>query len=346
MDKRLTRRGMMARVLGAAARFFCGVRLVAGRSCAGRRFPMKHHHLALPNGRPVWEQPKLWEQAASVESLLVEENNALQLKPSDPIVKTNCHALHLGPQRLLHAKAADFFHEIRTLCEFDEWCYWDNQQDWLDLKFRTFFPEKSEEVGWVSVLMARRPAQFREQQDPTIKVTQEKRARPWPVRAAKYLECAPLELSLDSTLFSIPTKGLLFACESDRVLRKGQVFATRVLRKIHSTRFGIVKNYEEVWVCVAQAGEDEDRLERGHIPAVPESLYRDRAIQVRTTPILNQVKIDIRAMSYTVDAIEIDPRSGRILSMRRNQTPLKAALLLSSPVEHIAVCEALRRLRT
>ena len=82
----------------------------------------------------------------------------------------------------------------------------------------------------------------------------------------------------------LPTRGVRFASESLRTLEEGDLFATYMPRRVLSARFGVYEEYAEVWLCVARRGQDESRLNRGQIAAVPEFQYQDRRLQLPRCP--------------------------------------------------------------
>jgi hypothetical protein len=137
-----------------------------------------------------------------------------------------------------------------------------------------------------------------------------------------------------------------FASESLPTLAEGDLFATYMPRRVRSQRFGIDEEYAEVWLCVALRGQDEPRLKRGQIPAVPEFQYQDRRLRLRTVPMLNLTRVRQRArgMHLTMTCIEINPEGGDILSVRWNDMPLSGGLLCCDPVEHVGLCQAFGRL--
>ena len=350
MDDGITRRELMKAAASAAAGVFLGIRCRQGADWPQGDKGVEYQ-LALPNGRPVWEQPELWARAAALGTTTAVENEAFRRRPSDPVVNENYnyHLLEMGPSCKLAGLANWFFGAIARTCGFStdpskDQGYWASQKGWLDEVFHRTFPENSWEMGWVSLYGARRPSKFRAQNDPSVRIEQKhNEIRTRPARRAKHLDAAAC---LEVGQLVLPTRGVRFASESLRTLEEGDLFATYIPRRVSSGRFGIDEEYEEVWFCVALRGQDETRLRRGQIPAVPEFQYDDRRLQLRTVPMLNltRVKERARGMRLTMTMIEINPEGGDILSVRHNDMPLSGGLLCCDPVEHVGLCQAFGRL--
>jgi hypothetical protein len=291
----------------------------------------------------VWDELKLWERIARGAHPDCMEKEAVKLVPGDARVRTNYHALVLGDPRYLGGLAGKFFSMVRRECGFGRFEDWDSQKEWLEAMFESFF-DCEEEVGWVSLVTVRRPSQLRQFQDPRVQIIPEPNgATPRPIRQAKDLGLAPLRLSLGATELSVATKGLRFACSDETVRKSGQVFATSVPRVVQAPQLDVTRrHYREGWVCLGQASQDEDRLRRGEIPAVPETQYRAPLIRLRPSPILSLTKLSLRSMRYQVIPIEIDPRSGEVLSLRSSEWDLSTGLIVWGPVESEAVTQAPR----
>lgn len=282
----------------------------------------------------VWEHGELFTAAAARGQLITVQQPALQTRLDDPRFRLNLHDLRLGPQRLLRNHGLYLFDQIRRELDFGEWDYWDCQREWLCDVFRTVFPADEEAIGTFSFLSARRPAMFREQQDATIRVVQAP-ARSHFLRRAADLARRPLRIGD----LQLPTKGLRMASDGERARRTNRVAMTVVPRQVISTKHGFSHHYEEFWYCLADR-EQQDLLTAGRIPAVAGSAYRPLAVRVRTSPMLNLVRIT-RNLKYNILMIEIQPETGEILTLRWARLPLAAALLNSSPVEHQSVQHAL-----
>jgi hypothetical protein len=331
----MTRRDMLVGGLafGLAGFGWLGSRSTASRGCR-----------TMTSGEPpLWEQWKPWERIARGAHPDRVENEAVKLVPGDPRVRENYHALALGDARYLAGLSGTFFSMVREKCDFSSFDDWDSQKEWLEAMFRSFF-NCDKEVGWVSLVMARRPSQFRHFLDSRVRISQAPNgATPRPVREAKYLGLAPLRLSLAATEFSLVTKGLRFSCSDETVRKSGQVFAISVPRVVHAPQLNVARrHYREVWVCLGQASQDEERLQRGEIPAVPPTQYRAPLIRVRSTPILSLAKVNLGSMRIQALPIEIDPRSGEVLSLRRTESDLSTGLILWGPGESEAITRALR----
>lgn len=341
MVRPVTRRDMLEKSLVGFAGLLFGERRLTHGNDSQEGFSVEHLNLCLPNGRPVWEQADLWERVADQGKLRFAENEAVRTTPLDPPLASNYnyHLLALGGRSELQQSASRFFAAVKKVCGFGWDSTWAEQDDWLVELFQRVFSDA--QVGWVSLLGARRPAQFRTEQDSTIRVEQQDhQIRVISARPAKYLDGLPL---LEVGRLVIPTRGLRMACQEPHIRTKGDVFATFVPRRVCSSRFRISERYEEVWLSLA-CWDDERRLRRGQIPAVPVARYNERAIRVRNVPLLNLVAVNPARMSYTVVVVEINPDGGDILSIRWNDLPLSAGLLCSSPVEHVGLCQAFRKL--
>jgi hypothetical protein len=298
----------------------------------------------LSEERPIWERQDLWERAARGAHPGLVEKEAVKLLPGDPPVRGNYHALLLGDARHLAGQAGTFFSMVREKCGFSSLDPWDDQKGWLEATFQSFF-NCVEEVGWVSLVMARRPSQLHHVRDARVRISHEPSgATPRPVRRAKHLGLAPLSLSLEATEFSVVTKGLRMSCGDDTVRKSGQVFVISVPRAVEAPQLGVArKHYREVWVCLGQAGQDEERLRRGEIPAVPAAQYRGPLVRVRSTPILSLAKVSLGSLRL----IEVDPRDGKILSLRRAESrDLRTGLIKWGPGESEAISRALRAITT
>lgn len=285
---------------------------------------------------PVWNHGEWFASAAASAKLVTIQRSALQTSLEDPRVQLNLHELRLGQQQLLRDHGSYLFDQIRQELGFGEWDHWDCHREWLAEVFRTVFPAGEEAIGTFSFLSARRPATFREQQDQTVKVAQGV-ARPKFMRRAVDLARRPLMVGD----LRLPTKGLRFACDTDQARRTSRVAMTVVPRHVVSTKYGFSHHYEEFWYCLADA-EQRDLLTAGRVPAVAGTAYRPLAVRIRTSPILNLVRIT-RTLKYNWLGIEIQPETGEILTLRWGRLPLAAALLNSSPVEHESVQRALQR---
>ena len=331
----MTRRDMLVDglALGLAGFGWLGYKSTASRGC----------RTMTSAEQPAWEQRKLWERIARGAHPPPVENEGEMLVPGDPRARKNYHRLELGDAQYLAGLAERFFEIVEKKCGFGLDHEWNGQKKWLESMFRSFFSGGGE-VGWVSLLTARIPSQFRQFQDSRVQILQNPNgATPRPVRPAKYLGLAPLRLSFAATEFSFVTKGLRFSCSDETVRESGQVFATIVPRIVHAPQLNVARrHYRELWVCLGQASQDEERLRRGEIPAVPATQYRDPLIRVRSSPILTLTKVSLGSMRYQAMPIEINRRTGEILSLRRAEWDLSPGLIVWGSHESRALARALR----
>src|SRR5205814_1389673 len=124
---------------------------------------------------------------------------------------------------------------------------------------------------------------------------------------------------------------------------KNHIAMTYVPRRVVSSLYGLHHSYTEVRCCLARRGEDEERLKRGEVPALPESYYQSQAVRIHRTPIINLLSLSPDFFWASILGIEVHPESGEILSLRWSRMPLAALLLGGSPVEQIGVRDALSR---
>jgi hypothetical protein len=286
---------------------------------------------------PIWESPKLWTAAASSTTLQQIANSALTVTDDDPKVPVNYHELRIGPQRLLHRHGQYAFDQIRDLFAFGSWDAWDGHRHWIIDLFRSFYGEHEDAIGTFSILAARRPAFLRAQQDQTIVISQS------PARI--HFANRPKHRRNQTIMIGdirVSTNGLRLAGSGDPSLGSGQLAMTVVPRQVTSTRFQLSASFEEFWWCLADPSDHCELLRQGRLPAWSERIYTGRTGRVRTSPFLNLVRIG-RDLTYTLLAVELDPASAEVMSLRWVRSPLAVAMLQASPVEHHALSVALRK---
>jgi hypothetical protein len=279
----------------------------------------------------LWMMPRLWEEQAARGQLTTIEREAVALEPQERL-RNNFYRLMLAPQALLHQRGRYVFELIRREFQFGEFDFWDCQRGWLRQLFRKVFPARGECLGTVSILAARRPAAFREQQDASIQISQA--AGRTSFSGAGIM---PQRFAIGDLRFS--ASGLRWALPSAEPSGKIGLAATVIPRQLRSTRFNLERTYEEFWYCLAQP-EYQAILDQGRLPGVDPADYTYPAIRLRPTILLNLVRFT-RSMWQTVVVVEIHPWSGEVLSLRWSRNLISAATLSMSPVEHMALCQAL-----
>ena len=309
------------------------VRWSLAASRKGSFMPTSAEHLQ--SDVPIWKAPELWASAASSNTLRKKENLALSVVDGDPRISVNFHDLRLGPQRLLHGHGEYAFDQIRDLFDFGSWDAWDHQRQWVINLFRAFYGEHEDAIGTFSILAVRRPAAFRVQQDPTIVIAQSTGrihfTRQPRLRRNHSIRIGDIRVS---------TEGLRFAGADNPTLRSGHMAMTVVPRQVRSSQFNFMARFEEFWWCLADPVDHRELLQQGRLPAWGERIYEGQAGRIRTSPLLNLVRIS-RDLTYTLLTIELDPASAEVMSIRWVRSPLAVAMLQASPVEHHAVKSAL-----
>jgi hypothetical protein len=286
----------------------------------------------------IWHQPHLWTRAAQKNLAIEVENQAVQLTSEDPKLRfcPNCHTLWFASQSRLHDYGYRLHFLIRKEFEFDELHYWDAQREWLDQLVRDYFPTDSDFLGSISFLPMRRPAHLRTIQDSTIRVDQspaQVNFRRLNNKNGSRCTIGDTRIRLDGLVLATPDVGQTAVSLAQAI----------VPRKVTSSRFAVSSVYREAWYCAADPREDRAKLIAGRLPAVPATQYEARLDRLRTSGIVNLVKVDPK-FNYTIMAIEIDSISGKTLSIRWYHSKVATALLNSSPVEHLATEQALQRL--
>lgn len=282
---------------------------------------------------PVWVMPELWERAATRDTLSSTCNYAVKLDNAESGLRKNYHKLFLGSQRLLHPLGGYVFDMVKQEFGFGEFDEWDRQKSWVEELFRRVFPENEQAIGTFSIATARRPAAFRAAQDPSLTITQA-RGR------THFLRRAERRGRLQIGDIVLPVSGLKLATAPGLANSTLSLAETVIPRNLSARRYSIDRFYEEFWYC---SGERDHAalLSEGKLPAIAAAAYDRLAVRLRTTILMNLARVS-RSMSHCVVVLEVDPVSGEILSIRWARNPLSAALLCSSPVEHLATCEALK----
>jgi hypothetical protein len=289
---------------------------------------------------PGWAGGPFWTRVAGTDEVVGSEQAALTVGPDEPPLRVNYHALHLGQQCQLHEAGASASEVIGTEFGLKSSAVWTPQQEWMDAVFRAFFPPLCPFPGWWSVLSARRPAQFRQEQDSGVRIDQFP-ARAYPLRRAAVLERkGPLNFGD----LRIPVAGLRLGVHPDAEPKKTRLVMTVVPRLVEAPRLGLRAHYDEAWLCLADPVADAGRLAAGQVPAIPPSAYSGSAVRVRETRLLNLVRVGGDRWSTTL-AIELEPASAEVLSIRRIRMPVAAALMGSSPVERVGLEAAAKELR-
>jgi hypothetical protein len=289
----------------------------------------------------VWEEPELWSRAAASGIILPAESEAVTLGAGDPTVAVNHHDLRLAQQKVLHGDGEFSFGEVRSDFDFSSLDFWDGEQQFLLNTYRSVYPADEEAVGWTSLTSIRRPATLRSLDDPDILVEE----LTTDIDEICKLTKLPQTLLLLGRHLRVSGAGLRLACKeaSEEARGKHSVFRVIVRRRVRSPKYGLDCVYHEVWFCLGRRGEDEERLQRRQIPAIPEHYYQGQAVRVRTTPILTLCKVT-RSLWYSMVGLEIHPGSGEILSIRSSEMPLIAALLAGAKVEQAGIRNAFRKL--
>jgi len=357
MDRQMSRRAALAFGVAGVPTVLSGGRSGSQRHLKGGG-TMTRTPIDFDDERfPVWACPDLLRGAAVLDRPLdVSCNDVVRRAADDPpevvreiVWQTNYQTLFLGSRSLLHGMADDFVSQIRRQFEFDQQSDWYQCGGMIADLIRSYFPEDGRGLGTFSVTPMRRPALLRGEEERGIEVTSihppgvqflnRRVERGWDPK---------IRLGGWGANFTLHTIGLPFAWAAGSKDADNRWAKVLVTRRVRASRFRLRPDqeyYRESWLCRAVPGEDEGRLRSGQIPAVRPAFYQGKAMRVRTTPIMNLGKIDAAGLQYEMLSIEIDAAAGgNILSVRHASMPWSVFLLNASRVEHVGVCNALRRL--
>jgi hypothetical protein len=320
-----------------------------GREIARRNMP---DGIDWSNSRaPVWRHPHLFVRACSSDlALHPVQNDAVAsiteaergLLGSHP----NRHVLWMGPQKRLHEAgfAKEAFLSVKSILRLD--VDWSRQREGFIEVFCRFFSPDDRGVGIFSVTSARRPAYLRDAEATRIVVKAAGAPEMSWVSQQRIQHPNPtiwLGDDLSAGSFELPVGELHFARGSDGAHFQQQFAKLQVRRIVSAHNYNVPAYYDEMWVCRARRGDDNERLRKGQIPAIKPERYEGLHARLRTTPIVNLWRLDSK-LRCTLLSMEINPSSSEFLSMRFSFLPLGVVLLNAAPVEHAAICQALRKL--
>ena len=230
-------------------------------------------------------------------------------------------------------QADDIFIEIGRLIGKNAIDWNSRQRNVLRSLLATYFGTDSTELGWLSLLTARRPQFRRDWEDSSIQITEIPKPsgprvnlRPYDLRA---------KIPFNDVPFGLDTMQLAVSNRRRRPTVQRVVFR-KMVSSIDSRQI-----INEWWCVPLAGGNDVEILKDRRIPSLVAEGYYDRpnCDRLSTTALLNIVKLtkDRRAMCCT---LEIHPETGSILSVRGADTTFSAFLVYSSAAEHEALAEA------
>lgn len=290
---------------------------------------------------PIWRQDDMLRRTAAAERLFPAfETHALTLGAADQRPASNCYLLQMGSLRSLRKHGVRVTERIQSVCGF---CAtqtdWPGVRRWLPQLVAEFFSSSPHGFGWYALLTARRPAQFRTDDDPPLCISQK----------PAIITHLAREDTIEGHLPVGKLDGVQFTRPDGVQRRQTPTTLLDVHRRIVWTNpcFPIDWEYVERWACIARLGEDDDRLGAGRLPAIPDSHYTTpdgRPVRVRDTVILNLVRcyeLPAAIWKHQVLVVELHPREGSVLSVRRSNMPLGPGILCSPPIERAGIARTL-----
>lgn len=286
--------------------------------------------------------------AAGTRSTLSDfaENHAVKLTPDEekrlrgPGRGVNHHFLRAGHPRVLAESWRDFFVRVRDVYGFTSEEDWPEQEIGFEDLFRGFFGwrEVRAQFGWVSLITTQRPQHLRSMEDSRIRVT-----TPNILVGATVSSGAPLKLA--GSYPHVPD-GFLFH-RGDRAERR-TLRQSDLLRLFDAPELIGQKRtlIEGRYVPCVVGDEDDAVLKAGRIPSMGSAYYANgfqfgRTGYLNLTIVAMPTRGDCKVLNNT---LEIDPISGRIVSIRSFEAPVALGLIGASVVEHFALCECLDQL--
>lgn len=252
----------------------------------------------------------------------------------------NHHFLRAGHPRILADSWNDFFIQVGKVYDFTSEEDWQEQEVGFQDLFRGFFSSRGVrgQFAWVSLITTQRPQHLRSLEDSRIKVTTPLVLVGSAMAPGERLRVAgAYEFSPDDFLFH----------RGDRATRRG-------LRQSHLHRvfdapelIGRKRNLiEKRYVPSIDGDEDEPVLKAGRIPSLGTDYYAN-GFRFGRTGYLNLTMVSLPESGDCVvmnNTLEIDPQSGRIVSIRFFSAPVALGLIGASVVEHVALCRCLDQL--
>ena len=300
-------------------------------------------------GRPaIWQQYEILSRAAASDDQASEyvENEAIILangesKPlysgSDKFV--NRHFLICGTTSALSddwENIADKVAEAYGFTVEDDWC---QQYDGLETLFRLFFKQdKTSLFGWVSLLCAHRPQPLRHLEDARIDIQ----------TVGTFVGASGLRPRAVLNMAGVQCRPNLFLYKVDGPLHKNRIRSTVFKRRLSVPDFNLPTiGFEEWRYLPAIDGDHENILLQSRTPSMGAEFYRDN-LALRTTGFFNLCRVLQRKSATGVhqlylqdNTLEIDPDSGRIITIRGYEIPLYAGILGASVVEHVGLATAI-----
>lgn len=313
---------------------------------------------ASPNKPPEWARDgrePLWTESG-IERLLLAgtkshlsrftERHAILTAPGEKLQAArgngrviNHHFLRAGHPRLLAAAWQDIFIEVGRVYGFSREEVWGRQQAGFQALFAGFLGSTvtRSQFGWVSLITAQRPHYLRNWEDSRVQISTEAisvgRSQPF------------TQPMLTAGFHQQPGHDFLFSGDGPQTKQK--LRHVQVQRLFHAPELlGRDRRLIEWRYIPAVDGEHDAVLQSGGIPSLRGLNARPRHT-VGLTGYLNLavVALDQASRCHVLhNILEIDPVSGRLVSLRAFESPLELALLNASVVEQVGLGAAVSEL--
>lgn len=273
------------------------------------------------------------------------EDHAVILTPAEsqlistPTLRSKNHFfMRVGHPRVLAERWEEFYTEVRNVYGFSREDDWTRQRFGFANLCQSFFGSMAvrAHIGWVSLITMQRPQQLRNWEDSRINI-----------RTHEILVGAS-QLSHESVLLSsgVQQRGSGFCFKHRDDKNVGSLRYVEFHRKISSALLPKDQLLIE-WRYVPSIDDDDKQIiKAGRIPSmIPQ--YSPGEVRLGKNGYLNLAMATLAVNGRCLllnNTLEIDPGSGRIVTIRAFESTVNAALLASSVVEHVTLCKAIRTL--
>jgi hypothetical protein len=256
---------------------------------------------------------------------------------------TNEYFLRAGNVQVLANAWREIFHRVESTYNFTKSHDWCKQEPAFEEAFRKFFMDQGwhGSLGWVSLITAQRPKPLRSLEDSRLKISRGHR------RVVK--SGLPFHNNCEAPYQAIGLSGVYLTHRNflfDTVGPIGQQKLRRVwhIRRLKAEHWLHRPMNLTEWRLFPAADEiHDDIIKLGLTPSL-NAIYGKADRALNATGYLNFCRVvsdGLGGLDMVDITIEINPASGRIITLRGFRLPFSGGILGASVVEHEALCTTL-----